>query len=95
MFGHIMTPNSYEELVNVIINDGEKEYNNQEIKADKNLLLIRNSVMYLGGFASLLIDIVHENGTIYITTDKSFTSGSGDLKDVSKELYNKFLERRP
>jgi y4mF family transcriptional regulator len=95
MFGHIMTPISYEELVNVIINDGEKEYNNQEIKADKKLLLIRNSVMYLGGFASLLIDIINENGTIYITTDKSFSSGSGDLKGVCKELYNRFIERRP
>jgi y4mF family transcriptional regulator len=95
MFGHIMTPISYEELVNVIINDGEQEYNNQEIKGNKKLLLIRNSVMYLGGFASLLIDIINENGTIYITTDKSFSSGSGDLKGVSKDLYNRFLERRP
>ena len=84
-----------DEIKNVLIFDGEKEYSKIEIHQDRTLTALMNSVINLGGFPTLIDKINDENGLLYIKTDSSHGSGTGDLRNVSPALYSEFLDRRP
>ncbi|MBL7104959.1 MAG: hypothetical protein ISS18_11580 [Bacteroidales bacterium] len=83
------------EIKNVIIFDGVREYTKDEIIKNSNLRTMMNGVMNLGGFASIIKKINDENGLLYITTDLNHQSGIGDLKNVSPELYFEYMEKVP
>ena len=95
MFGNILAPVDIIETINVIIFDGEREYSNVDIITNTKLRLLRNTVISLGGFASIAEEINNENGVVYITADKLLESGTGKLKGVSAELYDKYRIRKP
>jgi len=82
-------------IKSVIIFDGEKEYHTDQIDNNMQLSFLRNVIINLAGFASLVNKINNENGTLYILTDKTHASGSGDLKNVSNELYEEYLRVKP
>jgi hypothetical protein len=84
-----------EEIKNVLIFDGEKEYSKMEILKDKTLTALMNSVINFGGFPTIIEKINEENGLLYIITDLSHSSGTGDLRNVSLSLYSEFLSKRP
>lgn len=84
-----------EEIKNVLIFDGEKEYSKIEILKDKTLTVLMNSVINFGGFPTIIEKINKENGLLYIITDLSHSFGTGDLRNVSSSLYSEFLSKRP
>jgi hypothetical protein len=75
-----------------VIFDGVREYSSNEILNDKILynFVTRNIML---SPASLLKQIKKENGNLVMLTNQNFTTLSYDLKNVSQELYNLFLER--
>ena len=82
-------------IKNVIIFDGEKEYTKSEIELNSTLKGIVNSVVTLGGFASIVELINEENATLYITSDLAHGSGNGKLINASDKLMQKYLLRKP
>jgi hypothetical protein len=79
-------------LKNTIIFNGVKEFKYNEILHDKDLYSFVNRCI-LKAPVSLFMDVINENGIIYITSDTELSEAHFELKNVSKELYDKFIER--
>lgn len=82
-------------IKNVIVNNGVKEYNSDEIKANQEILNLVNAGIILGGFSEIIDKINNENGLLYITSDFSFTKGKSQLKNVSTELLDLWNQSKP
>ena len=82
-----------DEIKNVIIFDGVKEFSKNEILEDTELTAMMNAVINLGGFASFAEKINSEEGLIYITTELDHKFGAGKLKNVSNKLYFEYSDK--
>jgi len=82
-------------IKNVIVNNGIREYNSDEIKENQNILNLVNAGIILGGFSEIIDEINEENGLIYIVSDVNFTKGKSELKNVSIELLDKWNQSKP
>ena len=82
-------------IKNVIVNNGIKEYNSDEIKSNQNILNLVNAGIILGGFSEIIDEINSENGLSYITCNIDFTSGKSELKNVPKELIEQWNKNKP
>ncbi|MEH6538267.1 MAG: hypothetical protein V7719_17855 [Psychroserpens sp.] len=81
-------------IKNVIVNNGIKEYNSDEINYDKTIYNLANSVIKWNVIESFADKINSENGIFYINCDSDFSKGSGTLKNVSTELLNEWNQSR-
>ena len=79
-------------LKNVIIFDGENEYQKEDILSNDKLLKFFNTYYVLYFPKSIEKEVISEKGIFYITTD-NFKTASIELKNVSKELNDLFLSR--
>lgn len=76
----------------VLIFDGENEFNPDDIFRSKELhKFITKSTLLMP--SSLYKEIIKENGTIYITTDKNLEKFSAELINVSNQLYDQFFQK--
>jgi len=73
-------------IKNVIVNNGIREYNSDEIKADKKIFQLVKSVIIWHKLEPLSDKINSENGLFYIDCDSDFSKGKGTLKNVSDKL---------
>tara|TARA_R110002012_G_scaffold265486_1_gene448877 strand:+ start:638 stop:883 length:246 start_codon:yes stop_codon:yes gene_type:complete len=73
-------------IKNVIVNNGIREYNSDEIKADKKIFQLVKSVIIWHKLEPLSDKINSENGLFYIDYDSDFSKGKGTLKNVSDKL---------
>jgi len=61
---------------NIIVNNGIREYDFNEIHSDKKIFQLANSVIIMSGILKLANKINSENGLVYITSKTDFSSGS-------------------
>lgn len=82
-------------IKNLIVNNGIKEYNFNEIHSDKKIFQLANSVILMCGISKISDKINLENGLVYITSNSDFSFGSAELKSVSTELLNEYNRTKP
>jgi hypothetical protein len=82
-------------IKNLIVNNGIKEYNFNEIHSDKKIFQLANSVISMSGVLKISDKINLENGLVYITSNSDFSSGSAELKNVSSELLDEYKRTKP
>lgn len=73
-------------IKNVIVNNGIKEYDFNEIHSNKKIFQLANSVIIWHKLELLADKINSENGFFYIECDSDFKKGKGTLKNVSDKL---------
>lgn len=76
----------------IIIFDGENEYTEKDILANSELydFLKRYYVWYFP--KEIENDVINENGTFYISTDKDLSKADIELKNVSQVVLDKFYQ---
>lgn len=73
-------------IKNLIVNNGIKEYDFNEIHSDKKIFQLANTVITWHQLEPLSDKINSENGLFYIECDYEFNKGKGTLKNVSDKL---------
>jgi hypothetical protein len=79
-----------EKIKNIIVNNGIKEYNFNEIHSDKKILQLANSIITWNKLEPLIDKINADNGQFYIDCDSDFSKGKGTLKNVSEKLMKEY-----
>lgn len=82
-------------IKNLIVNNGIKEYDFDQIHSDKKIFQLANSVIILSGLEKLSEKINSENGLVYINSKADFSSGSAKLKNTSVELLEEYNKTKP
>lgn len=81
-----------EQIKNVIIFDGEKEYLTSEIFQYLELENIYHKTIVWKGLSTLINKINDESGLLYINSDSKLTIGRTELKNVSVNLQDEYIK---
>ncbi|WP_426430101.1 hypothetical protein ACPX19_11245 [Winogradskyella sp. HB-48] len=82
-------------IKNLIVNNGIKEYDFDQIHSDKKIFQLANSVIILSGLEKLSDKINSEKGLVYITCKSDFSLGSAELRNASIELLEEYNNTKP
>lgn len=82
-------------IKNIIVNNGIKEYDFEQIHSNKKIFQLANSVIILSGLEKISDKINSENGLVYITSKSDFSSGSAELRNASMELLEEYNDTKP
>ncbi|HMC01950.1 MAG TPA: hypothetical protein VKN14_13015 [Flavobacteriaceae bacterium] len=82
-------------IKNLIVNNGIKEYDFDQIHSDKKIFQLANSVIILSGLEKLSDKINSEKGLVYVKCNSDFSLGSAELKNVSTKLLTEFENTKP
>lgn len=82
-------------IKNLIVNNGIREYDFNEIHSNKKIFQLANTVFAWHQLEPLSEKINSENGIVYITTNTEFSHWKADLKNVSIELLDLWHQSKP
>ena len=82
------------EIKNIIVNNGIKEYDFDQIHSEKIIYDLANAVITWNVLIPFADRINAENGLFYINCESDFLKGNGTLKNVSTELLKEWNQSK-
>jgi ABC-type transporter lipoprotein component MlaA len=78
----------------IIVNNGIKEYDMQDIYSNQQIRSLVNTVIGFAGLINLAEQVNKVGGILYINSNINFTLGSAELKNVSNEILENYEKTR-